>query len=133
MFGQASVPSQPVNHIRVNEALTCLAVPLVFGTARVSGKMIWAADLQASQHQASTNSKGFGVKGSPTYTYTASMIILLCAGPIQGVNSLWDQSGQYIPQTIQTTFTIPPGVGGNQPVGPPPDPQFGATVGVQYL
>lgn len=130
MTGQRTVPNEPVNHIKVTQAVQAMAMPLVFGTMRVSGILIWAGDLSASQHTQPPKKSpgGFGIKANPTYTYTASWVSILASGPILGVNAIWDQSGQYVPQTLQTLFIIP--VDGS---GPPPNPQWQAPHGVSYV
>lgn len=61
------------------------AIPIVYGTVRIAGDVIWETDLQ--EHSQKT-----GGKGGPTvttYTYTASYAVLLCEGPIGGVLRIW--------------------------------------------
>lgn len=102
--GQAT-PSEKLNHMRMTESLQGLAVPLIFGTQRIPGKLIWTGDFVAVRHNPG-GSSGFGAKGAALYTYSASWISLLCQGPVLGVNSIWDQSGQYIPQNSQSSVPI---------------------------
>ena len=103
-LGQA-VPNERLNHMRMTQAVVGLAVPIVFGTQRVPGILVWDGDFVATYHQVG-GSSGFGAKGAALYTYSASWISLLCQGPISGINSIWDQSGQYIPTQEQVSVPI---------------------------
>ena len=60
-------------------------VPQLFGTLRVAGTVIWAADLVEHRHRE-------GGKGRPTvtsYSYTASFAVALSARPILSVGRIW--------------------------------------------
>jgi hypothetical protein len=62
--------------------------PKLFGTYRMSGEIIWSADLKeyADKEEAG---KGGGGGSYTTYTYTASFALALCAGTISGVRKIW--------------------------------------------
>ncbi len=63
-------------------------VPLVYGTVRITGNVIWQTDLKEHQQKS-------GGKGGPTvttYTYSASFAVAICEGPILGVKSIWADS-----------------------------------------
>ena len=60
-------------------------IPKLFGTMRVAGTVIWAADLVEHRHRE-------GGKGRPTvtsYSYTASFAVALSARPILSVGRIW--------------------------------------------
>lgn len=95
----------PLNGVRVTQSLIGICIPIVFGTDRVPGLLVWYGDYKSTQHYP-PGGKGFGGKGANIYTYNASWISLLCSGPINGINSMWDQSGQYQPQGGQESFTV---------------------------
>lgn len=97
--------SAPLNHIKVTQSLQGVALPLVFGTARVSGKLVYDADLVAHPESASGKAKG-GKSG--LYAYTGTFIAALCHGPIIGVLAIWDQQG-LLPMAAQQVSlgTIP--------------------------
>jgi len=60
-------------------------IPKLFGTNRVAGNVIWAADLRET---ASTS----GGKGSPsvtTYSYSASFAVALSTRPIASIGRIW--------------------------------------------
>lgn len=83
--------SAPLNHIKVTQSLQGVALPLVFGTARVSPKLIYDADLTATKQQTAGGKSKGGKSGM--YTYFATFIGALCQGPILGVLGMWDQQG----------------------------------------
>src|SRR3546814_10370216 len=62
-----------------------LDIPLVIGTQKVAGNVIWAGPLV--EHKKSQSAKGGGPKAT-TYTYTRSFALLLCEGPITGVRRI---------------------------------------------
>lgn len=93
----------PINNVPVTQSLQGIPVPIVFGTARVSGKLIYDADLQAHAESAAGKAKG-GKSGM--YAYTGTFIAVLCQGPILGVNGIWDQNGLLPVTPYQVTFDI---------------------------
>lgn len=66
-------------------------IPIVYGTMRVSGNIIWSTGL--SEHKKSEDvggGKGGGSSGSrTTYTYSCSFALGICQGEIIGVNRIW--------------------------------------------
>lgn len=90
MLFNAPPKAAPLNHVKVTQSLQGLCVPLVIGTARIAGKLIYDADLVA--HSVSTSGKAKGGK-SGQYAYTGTFIAALCEGPILGVLQVWNQTG----------------------------------------
>lgn len=67
------------------------AVPVVYGTSRLAGNVIYYDDFTAHEHR-ETQRTGKGGKSksvSITYTYTVAVILGLCEGPIHGVGKVW--------------------------------------------
>jgi hypothetical protein len=61
--------------------------PLIYGTYRVGGEVIWTTDLVEHSHK---EEQGKGAGGSyTTYSYTVSFAVALCAGEIAGVRKIW--------------------------------------------
>lgn len=62
-------------------------IPIVYGTNRITGNMIWYGDFTTTN----TGQAGKGGTGGSQagYTYTASAIIAACEGPIQGFGQIW--------------------------------------------
>jgi hypothetical protein len=60
-------------------------IPIIYGTMRLAGQVIWTTDLQEHKNTS-------GGKGGPqvtTYTYSASFSVLLCEGPVAGLLKVW--------------------------------------------
>lgn len=96
---------EPINGMRVTQSIIGASVPIIIGTDRVPGMLLWYGDLTPTIHHP-PGGKGFGAKGSVEYTYTASFISLLCNGPIVGINSMWDQTGEYQPVSTAEDFYV---------------------------
>lgn len=89
------------------------SIPRVYGTARVTGNLIWATRFE---EEARTTRRGF--KGGPrttTYHYFANAAFALCEGEIAGVRRIWVDGRELDPETV--TIRIHQG-GENQPVDP---------------
>lgn len=87
------------------------AIPLVYGNTRIAGNMIWSRPIQ--EHiTTSTQSSGGGKGGgggsvettTTSYTYTASMAIAICEGPITEVVRVWADSKQL--DLTQGSYTL---------------------------
>ena len=63
------------------------AIPLVFGTMRVAGTVIWATDL--TEHRARSGG-GKGRPATTSYSYSASFAVALSDGGLHG----WRGSGR---------------------------------------
>jgi hypothetical protein len=70
------------------------AIPIVYGSIRLAGNMIWSTPIIETAHVTSQESGGKGFGGSQTvnntnYTYSQSFAIALCEGEIIGVRKIW--------------------------------------------
>jgi hypothetical protein len=100
LFPQDGPPDQiqegpRLHDLKVQSSAHGAMLPLVYGTVRIAGNVIWAADLE-EQVITETNSAsgGKGGGGSVTsttrsYIYFASFAVGLCAGPIASVERVW--------------------------------------------
>lgn len=65
------------------------AIPLVYGTMRLSGNVIWSTDLKETRHEQHSGGggKGGGGGGSTqvSYSYSVSFAVGLCVGPVSTV------------------------------------------------
>lgn len=95
LFGSTSKSSaETTSHetsLNVQSSVAGKVVAVVLGTKRVAGNLIWYGDFVANASSSSSGGKG-GSSGSSstTYTYTASVMVGLCVGEIQGINRVWD-------------------------------------------
>ena len=72
--------------LRVGDASYGLPIPIVYGTARVAGTMIWTSGIEERSEEESM--KGGGPTAT-SYSYYSSFAIGLCEGPISGVRKIW--------------------------------------------
>lgn len=88
-----STETPRVSALRINASAYGLAIPLVWGTTRVSGNLIWYGDFTAIPHTTTQSSGGKGGGGvttrNTTYTYTCAFAMGLCAGQIAGIGQVW--------------------------------------------
>lgn len=68
------------------------AIPLLYGTMRTAGNVIWSTDLKETRHeQHQSGGKGGGGGGATqvSYSYSVSFAVGLCAGPVSTVRRIW--------------------------------------------
>src|SRR5258708_11116624 len=68
------------------------AIPLVYGTTRITGNLLDYDDFKATP-ASKTGGKGKGggggKGGGQQYTYSASFIMGICQGPVAGMSVVW--------------------------------------------
>lgn len=68
-------------------------IPIPYGSTRIAGNVIWAANIVETTHTQTQRNRGKGGGGSTstqtTYTYSQSFAVGLCEGPITGVRKIW--------------------------------------------
>lgn len=101
-------------------------IPIVFGTNRLTGNVVWQTDLQEASH--TSGGKGGGGPKITTYTYSASWAVRLCEGPDVVVKRVW-ADGRLVwaedGSATSITFTQYPGSETQLP-----DPTMEAELGV---
>ena len=87
---QSLTPARQVGprltQVRLTSVSEGAPIAAVFGRARVSGQVIWAAQFKE------TRKTSGGGKGSPrtqSYSYSLSFAVALCEGPIDGLGRVW--------------------------------------------
>lgn len=91
--------------LRVQGTAEGAPMACVFGRARVTGHMIWAARFLESRK---TSSGGKGGPRTVEYGYSLSFAVALCEGPIDGVGRVW-ADGQAMDLT-GVTMRVHPGL-----------------------
>jgi hypothetical protein len=88
-----STTEQRLTGVALQSSAYGIPIPLVYGTQRVTGNLIWFGDFVATPHTTSSKSGGKGgsstTQTSTTYTYSATAIIGLCEGPVNNVSYCW--------------------------------------------
>lgn len=65
-------------------------IPIVYGTVRIAGNVIWSTNIRETAHTQRVGGKGGGPKQTQTtYTYSVSLAVALCEGPIIGIRRVW--------------------------------------------
>lgn len=64
-------------------------IPLVYGTMRISGNVIWSAPIKETKAKKKVGGKGGKKSTQTTYSYSASFSVGLCVGPVATVRRIW--------------------------------------------
>lgn len=91
LLGAGSVPVETgkVDRFRLTGASEGAPVSQVYGRMRMAGQVIWASQF-LEQSSTSGGGKGRGSTGAVIeFSYSVSMAIALCAGPITRVGRIW--------------------------------------------
>lgn len=110
-MGTIRITDPKIGSIRLQSATYGVTVPVVFGKTRVTGNVLWFGDFKATSHTKKQESGGFFGIGeteikTTTYTYSASLIMGLCEGPIVGVPRIWRAKGKYPNDTVSIVDRI---------------------------
>lgn len=94
LFGQKG-PTQEgsrLSDLSVQSSTYGQAIPIVYGTMRFAGNVIWSIPLQETRHVTTQHGGKGGGGGSATqvtYTYSVSFAVGLCVGPVSTVRRVW--------------------------------------------
>lgn len=82
------------NALRIQTSTYGMVIPVVFGTTRITGNLMWYGDFIATPHYTETDSGGKGGGGGgdsyiSDYTYSVSIEMGLCEGEIANIGKVW--------------------------------------------
>lgn len=86
--GQQDVQGPRLSDLKVQASTYGQPIPIVYGTARLAGNVIWSSDMIESSHSESAGGKGGGPEVT-TYSYAVHCAVALCEGPIFGIRRIW--------------------------------------------
>ena len=67
-----------------------LPIAVVFGTFRLSGNVIWSAQIRERKVEEKVGGKGGGGGGTQvTFLYSVDLSVAICEGPILGIRKVW--------------------------------------------
>ena len=95
MAGQKTINTvtPAIGAIKIQQSTYGLVLPIVWGMTRLTGDLLWYGDFKATPHTTVTQSGGKGggapAQSSTTFTYSASVAMLLCEGPIITIRTAW--------------------------------------------
>lgn len=71
-------------------------IPMVYGSARMAGNIIWSLPIKEVATTTETGGKGGGAAASTTteYSYYATLAIAICEGEIDSVERVWADAAQ---------------------------------------
>ncbi|MGA2893769.1 MAG: phage tail protein [Xanthobacteraceae bacterium] len=80
--------------LQIQTAVNALPIPILWGESKLAPNVIWYNNFQTIPQQSGGGGGGKGgiFRGGGTttgYTYTASVIMALCEGPIAAINQIW--------------------------------------------
>ena len=90
MFPPPAQEGPKLSDLKLTTSSYGVTLPKVYGTARMSGNLVWASDLVEHKHSSSVG-KGGGQEVN-TYSYSVSVFIALCEGEITGLRKIWANS-----------------------------------------
>jgi hypothetical protein len=105
-----------LSDLKVQTSQVGMMIPMVYGTYRIAGNVIWATDIvESSSTTTQTQRLGGGGKGghhhenvvtqtTTTYSYSANFALGLCQGVILGIRRIW-ADGKLIYNTSSTATT----------------------------
>ncbi len=65
-------------------------IPEVYGFYKLAGNIIWASSIREHSKNSSHRTSKFGPKHHHTsYTYTVSLVIAICHGPVSSLEKIW--------------------------------------------
>jgi hypothetical protein len=120
MGGSSTISNseEKIAGIKLQTSCYGVAIPIVYGTNRISGNLMWYGNFQAIPHTATTSSGGKGgavTSESTTYTYTAAVMMGLAEGPIAGIGAIWKGKDKTDAATLGLTLFT--GLQGQSPWG----------------
>ena len=82
---------------RLQQSCEGQAIPVVYGTTRLSGNIIWMGDFTTDEHHTVTES---GDKDVPdehhySYSYYVAMVVSICEGQVLSINKIWKDKSKY--------------------------------------
>lgn len=91
--------------LRVQQSSQGVPITLLWGRNRVSPNLLWFDDFTALEHRSNQSAgKGGGTTmTNVTYTYTASILMGLCAGVCSSISAVWRNKDKL----VSTTRTLP--------------------------
>lgn len=79
--------------LRVQTSAQGLVIPIVYGTTRIPGNLIWYGNFHAIANTTTQEAGGKGGGGgeisTTNYTYTAGVVLALCEGIVDGILRIW--------------------------------------------
>lgn len=93
----ASKQAEPLARIQLQTSSYGNPLPIVYGTQRVTGNLIWYDEFKSEKHEKKENvGKGGGEVSSVEYSYSACIMLALCEGPISAFHRVWRDKDVFV-------------------------------------
>ncbi|WP_265024657.1 glycoside hydrolase/phage tail family protein [Wolbachia endosymbiont (group A) of Eupithecia tripunctaria] len=90
-----------LKNLQVQTSTYARTIPIIYGTARVAGNIIWA---QPIKEEAITTKSKIGRGMNVTYNYYATLAIAICKGKVEKLNRIWADTTSLSFDEIDYTF-----------------------------
>lgn len=80
-----------LENLRLQDSREGAPLPIIYGTLRTAGNVIWASNLIERKKTQRSGGKGSSVR-TTTYSYSVHLAIGIAAGPIGAVHRIWADS-----------------------------------------
>ncbi|MCC5956737.1 MAG: glycoside hydrolase TIM-barrel-like domain-containing protein, partial [Natronohydrobacter sp.] len=100
--GSQVIETGRIERLRVTGATEGAPVPLVWGRVRLGGQVIWSSEFRET---VTTSGGGGKIVRKPKvreYSYSISLAVALCEGPILGVGRIWADGQELAPADLNT-------------------------------
>ena len=81
-----------LNDLRVQTSTYGAPIPIVYGSARLAGNIIWALPIREQEVVTESSSKGGGGGSQTTFEYYGTFAVALCDNEIAGIRRIWADS-----------------------------------------
>lgn len=92
-----------LENLRVLDSREGAPLPLIYGTLRSAGNIIWASDLLEHKQSQRSGGKGSSARVT-TYSYTVHLAVGIAAGPIGAVHRIWADSKLIYDGTLNRSY-----------------------------
>ena len=118
LFGSQGSQANATPHetaLNVQSSCAGKVVPVVLGTKRMAGNLVWYGDFRSKSHKSSSEAgKNSSDGGSVSYTYTASMIFGLCTR-LRNIGKIWVLDDEVAASKVGISFRVASGAPGQSP------------------
>jgi hypothetical protein len=98
--GSQVIEQGRIEQLRVTGALDGAPVPLVWGRVRLGGQVIWSSDFQESVSETGGGGKLVKKPKVREFSYSISVGVALCEGPILGIGRIWADGQEIAPSDL---------------------------------
>jgi hypothetical protein len=91
--------------LQIQTSVSTLPIPIVYGAAKLAPNIVWYADFKSQGQGNGAGGKGGGAQPT-SYTYSASIILALCEGPVEGIGQIWKGTDLYTLSQLGFSFLI---------------------------